>query len=161
MFLIQEATFASNKRSFLFKNLKQITKNLSKTELIVANAPSVKHNRSKLFLIFKGSGTVYSGLEGSGRHEARMIKSDYTGQYPVDAVTIEKFAELIGKTDEAVRLMIKREKLPVVDFQDPNKPNSRVSETWIYLSEFNRIVREAYFNRPAKERDAWLKWLGL
>ncbi|WP_339051620.1 Cox family DNA-binding protein [Candidatus Hamiltonella endosymbiont of Tuberolachnus salignus] len=90
-----------------------------------------------------------------------MIKSDYTGQYPVEAVTIEKFAELIGKTDEAVRLMIKREKLPVVDFQDPNKPNSRVSETWIYLAEFNRIVREAYFNRPAEERDAWLKWLGL
>ncbi|HGJ5883943.1 Cox family DNA-binding protein [Arsenophonus sp.] len=42
-----------------------------------------------------------------------------------------------------------------------NKPNSRTSETWIYLTEFNRRVREAYFNRPAEERDAWLKRLGL
>lgn len=90
-----------------------------------------------------------------------MINSDYTRQYPVDAVTIKKFAELTGKTDEAVRVMIKREKLPVLDFQDPNKPNARVSETWIYLSEFNRIVREAYSNRPAEERDAWTKWLWL
>ncbi|WP_162505646.1 Cox family DNA-binding protein [Candidatus Arsenophonus triatominarum] len=42
-----------------------------------------------------------------------MINSDYTGQYPVDVVTIEKFAELIGNTDEAVRVMIKREKFAV------------------------------------------------
>lgn len=75
---------------------------------------------------------------------------------------IEKFTELIDKTDEAIIVMIKREKLPVVlDFQNPNKPNSRVSETWIYLAEFNHIIREAYFNRPTEKREAWLKWLRL
>ncbi|WP_217450979.1 Cox family DNA-binding protein, partial [Candidatus Williamhamiltonella defendens] len=48
-----------------------------------------------------------------------MIKSDYTGQYPVEAVTIEKFAELIGKPETAVRKMITNNKLPVVELTDP------------------------------------------
>ncbi|WP_100096172.1 Cox family DNA-binding protein [Candidatus Williamhamiltonella defendens] len=38
---------------------------------------------------------------------------------------------------------------------------TRVGERWVVIPELNRIVREAYFNRPAEERDAWLKWLGL
>lgn len=55
--------------------------------------PVLSITDSSSILMFKGSGTVYSGLEGSEIHEAPMINSDYTGQYPVDAVTIEKFAE--------------------------------------------------------------------
>ncbi|ACQ67629.1 hypothetical protein GWK90_06530 [Candidatus Hamiltonella defensa] len=90
-----------------------------------------------------------------------MIKSDYTGQYPVEAVTIEKFAELIGKPETAVRKMITNNKLPVVELTDPEAAAARVGERWVVISEFNCIVREAYFNRPAKERGAWLKWLGL
>ncbi|MCV5631331.1 regulatory phage cox family protein, partial [Escherichia coli] len=27
--------------------------------------------------------------------------------------------------------------------------------------EFNRGVREAFYNRPIEQRDAWLLWMGL
>ncbi|WP_334473743.1 Cox family DNA-binding protein [Arsenophonus sp. PmNCSU2021_1] len=89
-----------------------------------------------------------------------MSNDDYEIRYPIDAVNIKKFAELLGKTPSAVKDMAEDQKLPVIFLKDPTKPNAR-SERWIYLPEFNRIVREAYFNRPAEERDAWLKWLGL
>lgn len=90
-----------------------------------------------------------------------MSNDDYEIRYPIDAVNTKKFAELLGKTPSAINEMVENQKLPVINLRDPNKPNARVGERWIYLPEFNRIVREAYFNRPAEERDAWLKWLGL
>ncbi|EMX8410949.1 TPA: Cox family DNA-binding protein [Yersinia enterocolitica] len=90
-----------------------------------------------------------------------MSDKDYTIKYPLDAVHMDKFAELIGKPDSAVKEMVKNNKLPVIELRDPDKPNSRVGEKWIYIPEFNRAVREAYFNRPIEQRDAWLLWIGL
>ncbi|WP_334473629.1 Cox family DNA-binding protein [Arsenophonus sp. PmNCSU2021_1] len=90
-----------------------------------------------------------------------MINDDYEMRYPIDVMHVKKFAELIGKTPSAVQEMIENNKLPVIPLQDPSKPNSRVRERLIYIPEFNRGLRAAYFNRPAEERDAWLKWLGL
>ncbi|MBG6243348.1 MAG: hypothetical protein EKE20_16800 [Candidatus Symbiopectobacterium sp. Dall1.0] len=90
-----------------------------------------------------------------------MINDNYEIKYPIDVMPVNKFAELIGKTPIAVREMIDNNKLPIIPLQDPSKPNSRVRERLIYLPEFNRGLRAAYFNRPADERDAWLKWLGL
>uniref|UniRef100_A0A3B0M1A5 Regulatory phage protein cox n=1 Tax=Arsenophonus endosymbiont of Trialeurodes vaporariorum TaxID=235567 RepID=A0A3B0M1A5_9GAMM len=90
-----------------------------------------------------------------------MSKDDYEIRYPIDAVNRKKFAELLGKTPSAVNEMVENQKLPIINLRDPNKPNARVDERWVYLPAFNRIVREAYFNRPVEERDAWLKWLGL
>ncbi|MBJ3286608.1 hypothetical protein JGB80_24650, partial [Salmonella enterica subsp. enterica serovar Corvallis] len=29
------------------------------------------------------------------------------------------------------------------------------------IPEFNRAVREAFYNRPVEQRDAWLLWMGL
>ncbi len=55
-----------------------------------------------------------------------MEASDYAIKYPLDAVHIEKFAELIGKSKSAVEEMIKARKLPVIELCDPNKPNARI-----------------------------------
>jgi len=80
-------------------------------------------------------------------------------KYPIDAVHSEKFAELIGKPKTAVAEMIKANKLPIIELRDPAKPNARAGEKWVYLPEFNRAVREAYYNRPPEQRDAWLLWM--
>ncbi|HHL1534983.1 hypothetical protein J9B39_23485 [Klebsiella pneumoniae] len=90
-----------------------------------------------------------------------MEASDYAIKYPLDAVHVEKFAELIGKPKTAIEEMIKARKLPVIELRDPNKPNARAGERWVYIPEFNRAVREAYYNRPVEQRDAWLLWMGL
>ncbi len=90
-----------------------------------------------------------------------MEDNDYVIRYPLDAVHMEKFAELIGKSKAAVAEMVKQHKLPVIELKDPLKPNVRVGERWIYIPEFNRAVREAYYNRPVEQRDAWLLWMGL
>lgn len=90
-----------------------------------------------------------------------MESSDYAIRYPLDAVHTEKFAELLGKPNSAVSEMVKNNKLPVIELRDPTKPNSRAGEKWVYIPEFNRAVREAFFNRPPEQRDAWLLWMGL
>ncbi|PAV01029.1 hypothetical protein CBG25_19115 [Arsenophonus sp. ENCA] len=56
-----------------------------------------------------------------------MIKNDYEVKYPLDAISVEKFSELFGKSEIAVRKMILNNKLPVVDMGDPDKPNARVA----------------------------------
>ncbi len=53
-----------------------------------------------------------------------MEASDYAIKYPLDAVHVEKFAELIGKSKSAVEEMIKARKLPVIELRDPTKPNA-------------------------------------
>ena len=35
------------------------------------------------------------------------------------------------------------------------------AENWIYIPEFTRAMRDAYYNRPREQRDAWLLWIGL
>ncbi|MDW4798759.1 regulatory phage cox family protein, partial [Escherichia coli] len=57
--------------------------------------------------------------------------------------------------------MIKANKLPVIELRDPNKPKARAGEKWVFIPEFNRAVREAFYNRPVEQRDAWLLWMGL
>ncbi|WP_272681102.1 Cox family DNA-binding protein [Providencia sp. PROV129] len=80
--------------------------------------------------------------------------------YPVDAVPHEKFAELIGKTPSAVNNMVNNNKLPLIQWRNPDKPGSR-AENWVYIPEFNRAMRDAFQNRPKEQRDAWLLWVGL
>lgn len=90
-----------------------------------------------------------------------MEPNDYLLQYPLDAVHVDKFAELIGKPKTAVIEMVKANKLPVIELRDPNKPNVRAGERWVFIPEFNRAVREAFYSRPIEQRDAWLLWMGL
>ncbi|MGO3014198.1 MAG: Cox family DNA-binding protein [Hafnia alvei] len=90
-----------------------------------------------------------------------MNAEDYVIKYPLDAVHEAKFAELIGKTETAIKEMTKNGKLPVIELRDPTKVNCRVGEKWIYIPEFNRAVKEAFYNRPVEQRDAWLLWMGL
>ena len=90
-----------------------------------------------------------------------MEVNDYVIQYPIDAVHTVKFAELLGTPDTAVVKMVKENKLPVIELRDPSKPNARVGEKWVFIPEFNRAVREAFYNRPVEQRDAWLLWMGL
>ena len=90
-----------------------------------------------------------------------MEKEDYEISYPLDAVHLPKFAELLGKSISSVEQMVKLHKLPVIELRDPTKESSRAGEKWVYIPEFNRGVREAYFNRPKEQRDAWLLWMGL
>lgn len=85
-----------------------------------------------------------------------MEVNDYVIQYPIDAVHTVKFAELLGKPETAVVKMVKENKLPVIELRDPSKPNARVGEKWVFIPEFNRAVREAFYNRPVEQRDAWL-----
>ena len=86
-----------------------------------------------------------------------MEVNDYVIKYPLDAV----HAELLGKPKTAVTEMIKANKLPVIELRDPNKPKARAGEKWVFIPEFNRAVREAFYNRPVEQRDAWLLWMGL
>ena len=90
-----------------------------------------------------------------------MEANDYVIQYPLDAVHPDKFAELLGKPSTAIEAMIKANKLPVIELRDPTKPNARAGDRLVYVPEFNRGVREAYYNRPVEQRDAWLLWMGL
>ncbi len=90
-----------------------------------------------------------------------MNEEIYKVEHPVDAVPYPKFAELIGKKEAAVREMVKQNKLPLIEWRDPGNPKARVGETWIYIPEFNRAMREAFYNRPKEQRDAWLLWIGL
>ncbi|EOM5457984.1 Cox family DNA-binding protein [Escherichia coli] len=90
-----------------------------------------------------------------------MEVNDYVIKYPLDAVHAEKFADLLGKQKTAVTEMIKANKLPVIELRDPNKPKARAGEKWVFIPEFNRAVREAFYNRPVEQRDAWLLWMGL
>ncbi|EIP7758706.1 hypothetical protein LPS99_004141 [Escherichia coli] len=90
-----------------------------------------------------------------------MEVNDYVIKYPLDAVHAEKFADLLGKPKTAVTEMIKANKLPVIELRDSNKPKARAGEKWVFIPEFNRAVREAFYNRPVEQRDAWLLWMGL
>ncbi|EEA0053767.1 hypothetical protein M9239_003736 [Salmonella enterica] len=90
-----------------------------------------------------------------------MEVNDYVIKYPLDAVHAEKFADLLGKPKTAVTEMIKANKLPVIELRDPNKPKARAGEKWVFIPEFNRAVREEFYNRPVEQRDAWLLWMGL
>ncbi|EMH4534732.1 hypothetical protein V6N52_003453 [Morganella morganii] len=83
--------------------------------------------------------------------------------YPVDAVPYQKFADLIGKSPAAVKGMVDKNKLPVIQWTNPDSIGDVKTrgETWVYIPEFNRAMRDAFQNRPKELRDAWLLWIGL
>lgn len=78
----------------------------------------------------------------------------------VDAVPYPKFAEFIGKKPATVKSMIEDGKLPIIPWKNPESLGAR-AENWVYIPEFNRAMRDAYYNRPKEQRDAWLLWIGL
>ena len=78
-----------------------------------------------------------------------------------DAIPYQEFAKLIGKSTGAVRRMIDKGKLPVIDMTDPQSPSGRAGEYWVYLPAWNNGLKLAYESRPKEIRDGWLMWLGL
>ncbi|EFF2118894.1 hypothetical protein IAU94_002992 [Escherichia coli] len=78
-----------------------------------------------------------------------------------DAVPYQEFAKLIGKTPRAVRGMIEKGKLPVIEITDPQSISGRAGEYWVYLPAWNNGLKLAYESRPKEIRDGWLMWLGL
>lgn len=88
-----------------------------------------------------------------------MIQENSNVKYPVNAVPLAKFAELIGKTHDAVKQMAKHGKLPIIEFSDPSKKKTRAGEVWVNITAFNKGVDDAFSNRPIEQRDAWLLWL--
>ncbi|QIZ51407.1 hypothetical protein DWG24_11845 [Dickeya zeae] len=60
----------------------------------------------------------------------------YEVRYPVDAVPYPKFAELIGKSEAAVKAMVDKGKLPLVPWVNPEKSNPSRAENWVYIPEF-------------------------
>lgn len=81
-------------------------------------------------------------------------------KYPLDAVTPSKFGELLGKSTNAVDMMIKKDKCPWTEMQDPQKPESR-AEKFVYIPAWNEGMRKAFFKKPPELRNAWLSWLGF
>ncbi|HAN6065226.1 TPA: hypothetical protein IFZ22_001046 [Escherichia coli] len=67
-----------------------------------------------------------------------------------DAVPYQEFAKLIGKTPRAVRGMIEKGKLPVIEITDPQSVSGRAGEYWVYLPAWNNGLKLAY--RQAAER---------
>ncbi|ANI30020.1 regulatory protein [Yersinia entomophaga] len=77
-----------------------------------------------------------------------------------DAISYPEFARLIGKSPEAVKGMIEKGKLPVVEMKNPENPAAR-AESWVYLPAWNKGMKLAFDSRPKEIRDGWLMWLGL
>jgi hypothetical protein len=79
---------------------------------------------------------------------------------PSDAVSRQSFAKMIGKTEDAVRGMIEKGKVPVIEMRDPMNPTAR-AEYWVYLPAWNDGMKLAFESRPKEIRNGWLRWLGL
>ncbi|HAL7107494.1 TPA: hypothetical protein H6395_003557 [Escherichia coli] len=71
-----------------------------------------------------------------------------------DAVPYQEFAKLIGKTPRAVRGMIEKGKLPVIEITDPQSVSGRAGEYWVYLPAWNNGLKLAY-EIPAARRAAY------
>lgn len=70
-----------------------------------------------------------------------------------DAIPYQEFAKLIGKSTGAVRRMIDKGKLPVIDMTDPQSASGRAGEYWVYLPAWNNGLKLAYESRPKEIRD--------
>ena len=57
-----------------------------------------------------------------------MDAENYVIQYPLDAVHVDKFADLLGKPKTAVSEMVKANKLQIIELRDPCKPKARAGE---------------------------------
>lgn len=62
-----------------------------------------------------------------------MDAENYVIQYPLDAVHVDKFADLLGKPKTAVSEMVKANKLPIIELRDPCKPKARAGEKWVFI----------------------------
>ncbi|WGL95866.1 Cox family DNA-binding protein [Arsenophonus nasoniae] len=80
-------------------------------------------------------------------------------KYLLKAIPLNKFAELIGKSYDATRMMAKRGKLPVFNFYSQENGSRRKYEVWVNIAEFNRMIDALYDSRPKEQRDAWTLWL--
>ena len=78
-----------------------------------------------------------------------------------DAIPYQEFAKIIGKTPAAVRGMIEKGKLPVIEMTDPQSTSGRAGEYWVYLPAWKNGMKLAYESRPKEIREGWLMWLGL
>ncbi|WGL94638.1 Cox family DNA-binding protein [Arsenophonus nasoniae] len=87
-----------------------------------------------------------------------MIKEMVNNSSASDAVTEAKFAEMIGKTKQAISDMRKDGKLPVIEMKNPN---SSRGEYYIYLPAWNLGQKMAHESLPKEIRDGWLIWLGM
>lgn len=76
----------------------------------------------------------------------------------VDYVTEAKFAEMIGKSKQAVTDMRTAGKLPSVEMKSPNAIRG---EHYICISAWNEGMSLARAALPKEMRDGWLVWLGL
>ncbi|EEZ9858789.1 hypothetical protein DF245_003082 [Escherichia coli O54] len=59
-----------------------------------------------------------------------------------DAIPYQEFAKLIGKSTGAVRRMIDKGKLPVIDMTDPQSASGRAGEYWVYPDAGIRASRQ-------------------
>ena len=89
-----------------------------------------------------------------------MNLDEFIPKYPLEVVTPDRFAELLGKSKNAIDMMMKAGKLPFIEIQDPDKPGSR-TEKLICIQEFNKGIRLAFAKKPKKANDSWRLWLGL
>lgn len=75
-----------------------------------------------------------------------------------DYVTEARFAEMIGKTKQAVTDMRAAGKLPCVEMKAPNAVRG---EYYICVSAWNEGLELARATLPEEMRNGWLVWLGL
>lgn len=78
-----------------------------------------------------------------------------------DVLPYKEFARVIGKSQKAVKSMIEKGKLPVIEMTDPASVTGRAGEYWVYLPAWNAGMKMAYDSRPKEIRDGWLQWLGM
>ena len=76
-----------------------------------------------------------------------------------DGLPYPEFAKHIGKSPEAVKGMINKRKLPLVEMKEA--PDSHRVEYWVYIPAWNAGLKMAYESQPKEIRDGWLRWLGL
>lgn len=68
-----------------------------------------------------------------------MDAENYVIQYPLDAVHVDKFADLLGKPKTAVSEMVKANKLPIIELRDPCKPKARAGEKWVFIAPVGEL----------------------
>ncbi len=79
-----------------------------------------------------------------------MDAENYVIQYPLDAVHVDKFADLLGKPKTAVSEMVKANKLPIIELRDPCKPKARAGEKWVYPSATRCVSCQSVFEAKNK-----------
>ncbi|BBU79193.1 hypothetical protein EIMP300_05930 [Escherichia coli] len=93
-----------------------------------------------------------------------MDAENYVIQYPLDAVHVDKFADLLGKPKTAVSEMVKANKLPIIELRDPCKPKARaeafpsVKNGFSFLSLIALYVRRFITDRLNSVMHGFCGW---